>query len=559
MGANYKRTIVLGLDYSEFSGGITECNRKMGLLDAEMKLAQEQAKAYGDASDQLKIKQEGLAQKIELQRKIVEQQAAAYDKAMSAGKKNEKQTDALDKALLNSRTTLQKLENEYKSVTDQIEDFTEETEDAEDGQRSFGDTIRDVADFMGVSASPVVEKLASHFDGLDKNVAAAVFTVGTLTTTLAGLTMKTAEHAKEVVNVSQTMGMTTDQYQVWDYILKSVGYDAESASGDFAALAEKAKDASEGGKDSAETFRQLGISVKNSGGQLKSQNELFTELVFSLMKMEDVTKRNAIASDLLSTTGEKIVPVLNMTKEELFALKDQAYKTGNVMSGETLNGFQDLNEAMTEFHGVTEGLSNTFAVILLPILTALFEAISAIPAPVLQMLITFGTIITTLTLIIKAIDSTVGTWSKFTGSLSAVDAKTIKTTAIIMGVVAALIALAAIIAVIIGRSDDLNRTMESVGQSVGNISKGVQGSTTSYHATGTDYFKGGETWVGEKGPERVILPRGSRILTAEESASSQVNNVFYVTIDAKNVREFNDIVRLAQSEQKSYRAGKVKV
>ena len=67
MGANYKRTIVLGLDYSEFSGGITECNRKMGLLDAEMKLAQEQAKAYGDASDQLKIKQEGLAQKIELQ------------------------------------------------------------------------------------------------------------------------------------------------------------------------------------------------------------------------------------------------------------------------------------------------------------------------------------------------------------------------------------------------------------------------------------------------------------------------------------------------------------
>lgn len=47
MSGSYKKTIVLGLDYSEFSGGISECNRKMGLLDAEMKLAQEQAKAYG--------------------------------------------------------------------------------------------------------------------------------------------------------------------------------------------------------------------------------------------------------------------------------------------------------------------------------------------------------------------------------------------------------------------------------------------------------------------------------------------------------------------------------
>ena len=112
MANNYKKTITLGLDYSEFSGGISECNRKMGLLDAEMKLAQEQAKEYGNETDQLKIKQEALAQKIILQKKVVEEQAKAYDIAMSSQKKSEKQVDALDKTLLQSRTTLQKLENE---------------------------------------------------------------------------------------------------------------------------------------------------------------------------------------------------------------------------------------------------------------------------------------------------------------------------------------------------------------------------------------------------------------------------------------------------------------
>ena len=51
--ANNKRTIYFGLDYSQFSGGVTEINRKMGLLDAEFKLATQQAKNYGNETDQL--------------------------------------------------------------------------------------------------------------------------------------------------------------------------------------------------------------------------------------------------------------------------------------------------------------------------------------------------------------------------------------------------------------------------------------------------------------------------------------------------------------------------
>ena len=43
-----KRTIYLGLDYTNFTGGVTEVNRKMQLLDAEFKRAQQQAKNYGN-------------------------------------------------------------------------------------------------------------------------------------------------------------------------------------------------------------------------------------------------------------------------------------------------------------------------------------------------------------------------------------------------------------------------------------------------------------------------------------------------------------------------------
>lgn len=213
MANQYRKTIVLGLDYSEFSGGISECNRKMGLLDAEMKYAAERAKGFGDETDQLRIKQEGLTQKIILQQKIVEQQAQAYDKAMQKYNGTGKAVDSLDRALLASRTTLQKYENELKDTTSKLDKMEKSENEAEKTSRSFGDTIRDVADAVGVETSPLVEKLAEHFDGLDENIGKAILTTGTLVTTMGALSLKTADHAKEVINVSQTMGMTTDLKQ----------------------------------------------------------------------------------------------------------------------------------------------------------------------------------------------------------------------------------------------------------------------------------------------------------------------------------------------------------
>lgn len=558
MGSNYKKTITLGLDYSEFSGGIADCNRKMGLLDAEMKLAQERVKQYGDETDQLKIKQEALTQKIILQRRVVEEQARSYDSALLSQKKSEKQIDALDKALLQSRTTLQKLENEYSENTKRLDEFARKSRESEEGQRSFGDTIRDVASAVGIEASPAVEALAGKFDLIDEKVGKAVLTVGTLASTLTGLTVKTAEHVKEIETVSQTMGMTTSEYQAWDYVLKSVGYDAESASGDLAALAEKAKDAAEGGNDSAKTFRMLGISVKDSSGHLKSQSQLFNELISSLRGMEDVTTRNAIASNLLSTTGEKMIPILNMTKEEFLGLRDAAYNTGFVMNADTIKGFSDLNKTMADFKGTVKGLSNSFATALLPMLTALFQAVTAIPAPVLQTIVTITGMIVVISSTVSAVNSTVGAFGKFTDMLAGVDAKTYKTTGIIIGVVAALIALASVIGVIIGKGDDINRTMDSVSSSISSIGAATQNvSRPRYNAGGTDYFEGGETWVGEEGPEIVQLPRGSRIINNQRVKSASGDTfIININADIERISSVQKLIDMADNERIALRTGK---
>lgn len=551
MNNQYKKTIVIGMDYSEFSGGITEINRKMGLLDAEFKRATAEADVYGDSTDKLGIKQEVLRQKIELQRKKVEETAKSYDKIVAAHGYESKAADQADKALLNERTTLLKLEGSLRDTEEQIEETS-------DKNRSFGDTLRDVADFIGIEANPAVEKFAEKFDGVDESIGKAVLTIGTMVTTLGALTLSTADSAKEITNVSQRMGMTTDQYQEWDYIMKMVGSDAESMTGDIAALAEKALDATNKTSDTAKTFRLLGVNVRDSHGALKSQNELFSDVVRGLQKMEDVTKRNAIASDLLSTTGENLGPVLNMTKEELASLRQEAHDTGYVMGEETLGKFKELNSSMTEFKGVTEGLSNSFAIALLPVLTSFFSVISSIPTPVLTMIITLTGIIATMYSVGKATSKAMDGFDSLKNFMGGFDAKAIKTTAIIFGVVAALIALIALIAVLAGQGDQVSRTMDSVGNSVGKINKGIQGQSTQYYASGTDYAQGGKAWVGENGPELLEIPRGSRVITAEESRRTSGGDTYnmYAQINAKDIKEWNDVVSFMQQGKQAVRAGR---
>ena len=75
------------------------------------------------------------------------------------------------------------------------------------------------------------------------------------------------------------------------------------------------------------------------------------------------------------------------------------------------------------------------------------------------------------------------------------------------------------------------------------------------NASGSMNFGGGFTWMNEKGPELVSLPNGSRIHTAAESMSminrtnNNSNDVYNlnITLDAKNVKDFNNAVNFIES------------
>ncbi|MBQ1502374.1 MAG: hypothetical protein IIZ35_00065, partial [Clostridia bacterium] len=88
------------------------------------------------------------------------------------------------------------------------------------------------------------------------------------------------------------------------------------------------------------------------------------------------------------------------------------------------------------------------------------------------------------------------------------------------------------------------------------------GGRSGRYASGTMYAPGGYSLVGERGPEIVELPRGSKVypngtVPAGFGGGETVyeSNTYNVTIDASRVQEFEDIVRIAQSARVGMRRG----
>ena len=72
------------------------------------------------------------------------------------------------------------------------------------------------------------------------------------------------------------------------------------------------------------------------------------------------------------------------------------------------------------------------------------------------------------------------------------------------------------------------------------------GGSVAANATGTPFFSGGWTTVGEHGPELMQLPAGSKIKTSSETAQAGGNKQYQINIEHMEVREESDIEKIAE-------------
>ena len=557
-------TIEIGGDTSSLSKAISGVNKELKSTQDQLRDVERLLK-FDPGNTQLLEQQQRLlalsisetSQKLEILKNAEDQ----TQKKFKEGKVSREQYDALTREVIETENALKKLTkradenaNAMKNAGEVVKDTTEKLDESSQTSFNLGDALYQIADAAGVSVPPALEKTTNMLSGVNTTGLVVTGTIAGIVVGLGKLTIDTAKTAKEIDVLSQRMGMSTKEFQEWDYVLKLTGSSAEEAQGDIAALAEKAKDAAEGSGEAAELFEQLGVSVLNSRRQLKSQNELFTEVISALQKMTNETERNAIASALLSTTGENLGPILNMNKEELKALKEEASELGYVMSEENIQKFSKLGDTMSKFDSTVDAVKNNLALALLPLLTSFLETVAAIPPDVLTTLIKVLTAVVGIIAAMKVVGGISKTIGGITDALTTMNPAMLKTYAIVAGIVALVAALLVLIAALSGKKNDIKEITGDV--------KGLQDQFRNpnlkvpAYATGTPFHPGGWAMVGEQGRELVKLPRGSAVYTHSETERilSSGGDTYYITVEARNIKELDDLVWMAKNARRDRRS-----
>lgn len=520
-----------------------------GDYDESSKVVQEwEQKLFRAKTETLKVK------------KALQQNEQALGKAEGAASDFGKELDAMDEQM--------------KAAADQLEKVNKETV-------TWGDCLKAVGDKLGFKLPDSVRSSLDKLDKLDKSflkiaagAAAAVAAIVKIEKQLISLTTQSAETMEKLSNAASSGGMSIQSAQEWDHVLRSVGSSLESASGDLAQLQVKITEAAQGTGEAKEIFDKLRISVTDSNGALKSTDQLLPELVEKLQRMGDTTERNAIANKLLGGTGTALIPILNQTGDELQALIEEKRQMG-VLSEKEVADLTRTAEAQRKYTEAIEASKDRIAGEYAPVVADLYSASADAIASVSKMLKKSGVLEygkDTLKFITDIMDS-LGKAAEKSDAFFAKMRQNIKG---FQGPMESLAVFADTLGVIGGLlSLDFDKVKTHLGFNERNgkqsyLQKWWSGGADSTdvwdenlgawvgngigsNAAGIDHWPGGMTWVGENGPERVWLPEGTRIQTAQESRAG--GDTFHITIPARDIKEFNDIVRIAKNARRAERMG----
>ena len=108
-------------------------------------------------------------------------------------------------------------------------------------------------------------------------------------------------------------------------------------------------DAQQGSNAMVEAFDQLGVSVEDSNGQLRSQDEVFSEAIAALGKMENETQRDALAMKIFGKSASELNPLIEDNGETYKRVADVFARNNlQLVDQETLDKANAFNDTLDE-------------------------------------------------------------------------------------------------------------------------------------------------------------------------------------------------------------------
>lgn len=245
---------------------------------------------------------------------------------------------------------------------------TGDAEKSIDGVSSKAGKLGESMQKVGSKVSNVGSKVSGVGKSLTKSVTLPVAAAGTA---LIGFANKSASTADNIDKMSQKIGISRQAYQELDFICSQSGTSVDTLKMGVKTLTAAMDGAASGTKSNVEQFQKLGVSVVDSNGKLRSQEDVMWDVFSALQKMDNQTEKARLATELFGKSGSELMPMLNGASGSIESMKQQAHDLGLVLSDEAIDAGVAYTDKMDQLKRSFAAVATKVGTALLPLLTQL--------------------------------------------------------------------------------------------------------------------------------------------------------------------------------------------
>jgi len=578
MGFNIGPTITVQGE-AQFNAAMVQMRQNMKYVNAEANAAMSIFDKNEKSVGSLTAKNESLTKALDVQRKGEEEARKQLEALVKNG---------LDPASEKYKQLKANLDNVTASANQterEIKENKEAMAGLKESSTGLGSAVQEIAGKFGINLPSGLTKSMDSIGGIDAKMltlagtmAAVGIVIAKIEEKLIEVTLKQAAAADDIMTMAMTSGMTTDRIQEMNYSAEILDTTADNVSGSMTKMIRSMNAARDGSGDAADAYRQLKVDVVDGNKELRDANVVFYEVIDKLGSMKNETDRDALSMQIFGKSARELNPLIEAGSARLKELAAEAHNVGYVMDTETLTTLGAVDDAMQRFNKQMEKGENVVSEGMAPALERLLTVGSGTVDGLTDLveesglIELFAALLDILSALGPVFDILFDTAKRGTGPIKAL--------AVSLAIVAdALTIVVNVVAIAIeafkqlfnlmttGRVDNRKfneywGNLKRVFSSEGATARAMNSiNSVPRYARGTQFHPGGPAVINDgAGPELVDLPRGSKVYSFEQTkmmlAGAGGGDVFHITIDAKNVREFNDVVQMAKSAQQDRRAGR---
>jgi hypothetical protein len=223
--------------------------------------------------------------------------------------------------------------------------------------RLSADTVTLQGDFgrAGVLAEQFGAKVQREVDAAAKAIGAGVAAAAAGMATLVG---RALENADNLSKLSQKVGVSTEALSALQYQAGLAGVGIDALQVGIVKFSKTIGMAIAGGKEQVAVFAAMGVSLKDTHGQLKPTDQLLGEVADKFKTYKAGASSATLAQLLFGKAGADMIPLLRDGSEGMAAAAKEAAAYGRIVGGDAAKAAETFNDNVDKIKGAVEGFAN---------------------------------------------------------------------------------------------------------------------------------------------------------------------------------------------------------